>query len=109
MNCSKRVAALNDEFRKNPIDKTGHNKFVFTRGVMALPSEIVACALAAMMHFDDFRPDNDPYGEHDFGSFKVLEHRFFFKFDYSDLSLEYGSEDATDPTQTRRILTLMLS
>ena len=62
-----------------------------------------------MRTFRDFTPQNDPYGEHDFGSFAVGEERLFWKIDYYDLSLEFGSNDPADPAQTKRVLTIMLA
>ena len=48
-------------------------------------------------------------GEHDFGSFTVGEEQLFWKIDYYDLSLEFGSNDPADPSQTKRVLTIMLA
>ena len=48
-------------------------------------------------------------GEHDFGSFEIGEQRFFWKIDYYDLSLCYGSNDPAEPTLTKRVLTIMLA
>ncbi len=102
-----KVADLNDAFRMNP-NRDG--RFLMTHSVVSLPVEIVASALAAMMEFKDFTEDNDPYGEHDFGSFKIQEHMFFWKIDYYDKkSMDCGSEDPADPTMTTRVLTLMLA
>ena len=52
-----------------------------------------------MRTFTDFTPDNDPYGEHDFGSFELANHKFFWKIDYYDKTMTYGSEDPADPEQ----------
>ena len=60
------------------------------------------------MH-DAFTPDNDPYGEHNFGSFEHNGIRVFWKIDYYDRNVEYGSEDPSDPAQTTRVLTIMLA
>jgi hypothetical protein len=55
-----------------------------------------------VMAFDAFTPDNDPYGEHDFGNFEHAGHRIFWKIDtYADDSLTYGAEDAADPAAVR--------
>ena len=75
--------------------------------------------------FDAFDEDNDPYGERDFGCVYQLgdgrwtterprsrddeRKRVFWKFDYYDRDLRFGSEDAANPAVTRRVLTIMLS
>ena len=75
--------------------------------------------------FDAFDEDNDPYGERDFGCVYQLgdgcwtterphvcddeRERVFWKFDYYDRDLQFGSEDAANPAVTRRVLTIMLS
>jgi hypothetical protein len=60
----------------------------------------------------DFRrlpPDNDPQGERDFGAFEHNGDRIFWKIDYYAHDMEHGSEDASDPRQTVRVLTIMLA
>jgi len=59
--------------------------------------------------FDDFSEDNDPHGEHDFGSFELANFTFFWKIDYYDERCEFGSEDPADLAKTTRVLTIMLS
>jgi hypothetical protein len=54
-------------------------------------------------------PDNDPYSEHDFGSFEIEGDKFFWKIDCYDKTLEFGSPDPTDPSVTTRLLTIMLA
>ena len=66
-------------------------------------------ALAEVESFNVFIEDNDPHGEHDFGSFEIEGHKLFFKIDYFDKDMGYGSEDPSDPSQTARVLTLMLA
>lgn len=61
-----------------------------------------------MKAFSEFTPDNDPYGEHDFGTFEIDEERLIWKIDYHDLSLRFGSQDPADTSQTKRVLTIML-
>jgi Protein of unknown function (DUF3768) len=49
------------------------------------------------------------HGEHDFGSFTLAGRKFFWKIDYYDKELRYGSENPADPAATTRVLTLMLA
>ena len=65
--------------------------------------------LKAVSEFSDFTPDNDPYGEHDFGALNVEGHRIYFKIDYYDRDLIYGSPDPANPEVTTRVLTIMLA
>lgn len=102
---STRIAELNDEFRK-----TGRSgKTVMTRSVADLPTEVVARAVAIVQTFNDFTEDNDPHGEHDFFSFEMAGEKFFWKCDYYDKKMEFGSEDPSDPEKTTRLATLMLA
>jgi hypothetical protein len=55
------------------------------------------------------RAFSTPYGEHDFGSFEIAGEKVFWKIDYYDLSLEFGSNDSADPAQTKRVLTILLA
>ena len=61
------------------------------------------------MTFDDFGPENDPFGEHDFFSVEVEGHKVFVKIEYYDLAMEYGSPDPTSEMQTCRLMTVMLA
>lgn len=83
-------------------------RIVVTRSVDGLGPEAVAAALLALRSFNDFTPDNDPRGEHDFGAFEAAGRRFLFKIDYYDRRLTAASEDPADPAKTLRVLTLML-
>lgn len=99
------IAGLNDKFRST---FTGGRVYA-TAGVDALPSDVKAMALRKVATFDAFTQDNDPHGERDFGAFDLAGHRFFWKIDYYDTSYQYGSEDPSDASKTRRVLTLMLA
>ena len=79
-----------------------------TAGLNAKGSEFVGKALVRVMAFDDFNADNDPHGEHDFGSFELEGEKLFWKIDYYDLAGEFGSEDPADPKKTLRVLTSCL-
>jgi hypothetical protein len=104
-NRTHRIRALNDALR---ITLEG-GQCVFTSGISALGVAFSTAALAAVRVFAEFTPENDPYGEHDFGSFYIGEKRVFWKIDYYDLSLCYGSKDPADAAQTKRVLTIMLA
>lgn len=102
---AEQTRALNDDLRRR--NKTG--TFLLTAGVVALGPDLQREIIAALVRFDDFGPDNDPYGEHDFGAFTVRGNRLFFKIDAYDRSGTRHSPDPTDPAVTRRVLTLMLA
>ena len=82
---------------------------MLTSGVDGLPSDVRAAAIRTVAAFDAFDAGNDPHGEHDFGSFDLAGDKFFWKVDYYDRNLEFGSDDPADPSKTMRVLTLMLA
>jgi hypothetical protein len=100
------IRRLNDSFRRS---LSGGGKRLMTAGIAALPYPDQAAILGEVMEFDQFNEDNDPHGEHDFGSFEHAGDRIFWKIDYYDLSEEFGSEDPSDPAKTTRVLTIMLA
>ena len=102
---AKMIAALNDAFRMT----FRGGRVVMTAGVNELPDSVKAAALQMVATFVDFTEANDPHGEHDFGSFELVNRKFFWKIDYYDKELEYGSEDPADSDKTTRVLTLMLA
>ena len=81
---------------------------MITAGIAALPEAERAAIMAAVRGLDAFGPDNDPYGEHDFGAVEVGEVRGFWKIDAYDRDLQFGSPDPADPAVTIRVLTIML-
>lgn len=101
------IAALNDTFRRSL--PNGAGRILYTSGVSANGPRFVAKALASVAAFDAFSADNDPHGEHDFGSFEINGETLFWKIDYYDVSMEFGSENPADPQQTTRVLTVMLA
>ena len=100
-----RIRALNDAFRGT----FAGGKVMMTSGVDELPDCVKAEALRQVATFSDFTPDNDPHGEHDFGSFKLVGRKFFWKIEYCDREMIHGSENPADPENTTRILTIMLA
>lgn len=104
-NRAERIRELNDAFRTTL--KGG--KCFMTSGVSGMGLPFSTAAQAAVKSFSDFNADNDPYSEHDFGSVQISDERVFWKIDYYDLSMDFGSNDPADPTQTTRVLTIMLA
>jgi hypothetical protein len=103
---TKRIAELNDLARKG----IGvHGRWVWTPGIRALSDVDKADIQRKIETFTAFTEGNDPYGERDFGSFDQSGQTINWKIDYYDKSLEYGSEDPSDPGQTTRVLTICLA
>ena len=98
-----RVRALNDAFRQSFVG----GRVMVTSGTGTLSDADMLALFAAVKSFDDFTPDNDPYGEHDFGSVEIAGSKFYWKLDYYDLRCLGHSPDAADPAVTTRVLTIM--
>jgi hypothetical protein len=98
-----RIRLLNDNFRTTFVG----GKVVMTQGVAELPIGDRARVVLAVQGFAAFDAENDPHGEHDFGSFELAGETYFFKVDYYSPDLNGGSEDPADPEQTTRVLTIM--
>ena len=94
---AKTIAEKNDEMRR-----TFRNcKVITTRGVYNLELPQYAAVIEAVRSFDDFNDDNNPHGEHDFGSVVVDNVTYFWKFDY------YNDDYMTFKEDGNRILTIM--
>lgn len=105
-----RIAAANDAFRR-----TTTSGVVFTATLAAEGLVTMLAILAKVRAYDAFTPDNDPYGEHEFGSVThdlslggtPRPETCFWKIDtYADASLSFGAEDPLDANAVR-ILTIM--
>jgi hypothetical protein len=99
------IRLLNDELRKHLIGGMA----VMTPGVAALGQEAVARIVKTIEVYDDFCHANDPHEEHDFGAFDADGERIFFKIDYYDSTLTVHSPDPSDPSVTKRVITIMLA
>ena len=102
---AERIRELNDQFRATNIG----GRVMMTAGVAALSEDARREVLNRVRTFDAFTSDNDPHKEHDFGSFEVAGKKVFWKIDYFDAAMEFGSEDPADPSKTTRVLTIMLA
>jgi hypothetical protein len=103
---TKTFAELNDLCR-TAMGVAG--KLFQTEGISALPLADQSAIREKVETFCDFTPDNDPHGERDFGAFEHNGNRIFWKIDYYAPDMEHGSEDPSDPSQTVRVLTIMLA
>jgi Protein of unknown function (DUF3768) len=107
-----RIRELNDALRTST-DHIGvllaKQLLVITHGVAAHGNAFIDRAIQAVRSYRNFGPDNDPYGEHDFGQFTLDDETLFWKIDYYDNELENGSPDPSDPAVTRRALTVLLA
>lgn len=93
------IARLNDEFRRT----TQYMRKM--PGVLALPD--VDGLVQAVRDFKSFTYDNDPWGEHDFGSINWHGEKTYWKIDYYDQNLQYW-HDPLSP-ECRRVLTILLA
>jgi len=102
---TERIRDLNDEARRY---MTNGVLFV-SPGIAALPSREQAAIIGRVRLFEDFTPENDPHGEHDFGAFAHKGQRIFWKVDCYDRDLDGGSPEPMNPVVTRRVVTVMLA
>lgn len=106
----QRIAQLNDAFRR--CDPSVPGMRFLTAGIIELlkrnkldGDEIVQI----VSELNVFTEDNDPHGEHDFGTFEYLGETCFWKIDAYDNDYSMGSDDPTDLSKTKRVLTVMLA
>lgn len=102
---TSRVREFNDELRCH----SRGGQIVVTRGIAALDEATMQEVLRAVATFDAFTDENDPYGEHDCAILTVLGRRIMWKIDYYDATLTAASPEPSDPSVTRRVLTVMLA
>ena len=102
---SQKIRDLNDRFRTT----LAGAKILVSRSISDSPSGEALRVFESVRRFDCFHDGNDPYGEHDFGTFRdeVLG-QVNWKIDCYDLAMEYGSPDPSDPAVTMRVLTIGL-
>lgn len=86
MKISITIAEFNDKLRQRP------DLWVFTPGVRALPIEKILIIIQMVKNFNDFNQDNDPWEEHDFGSFDFEGTKYFWKIEAASLCVMKASE-----------------
>ena len=109
----EKIALLNDELRKKLISgelfkADSKDKAYITRGASVFVNGMNRMQfLNNVALYTNFTEDNNPHGERDFGSFMYKKEKIFWKIDYKDNAMMYHSPDASDPSQTIRVLTIM--
>ncbi len=94
------IAEDNDMFRTdNPAE------FTITAGVWENCN--ISEVISKVREFAAFTEDNDPYGEHDFGSFELDGRKLFWKIDYYGLDFAGYCDPLSD--ECRKVLTVMLA
>lgn len=105
MTSTEKIRALNDDLRT----LRGEGRICVTTGIARLEDTQQAEIMQRVFTYRDFRPRNDPYGEHAFGSFEYAGMWIMWKIDYYDRTCEWGSPDPANPAVTTRVLTVMLA
>lgn len=101
-----KIRNMNDALRRFQLS----GKIVFSGDLAYESPETHGSVANAVAEFNAWPEGNDPYGEHDFGTFKHqvdgVEQEIAFKIDYYNRAMDAGSEDPSDPAQTTRVLTI---
>jgi hypothetical protein len=113
---------LNQQARSNPGIACRAN---ITIGFQSLSDADRIGALSQIIAFANFTGENDPHGEQDFGAVyrlasgewtqqrpqdeKQISETVFWKIDYYDNALEFGSDAPWDASKTTRVMTIMLA
>jgi Protein of unknown function (DUF3768) len=117
-NSTDRTRYLNDLTRTQP--QIPNATWVLTQGVLHLltddaPDDQQAIAERTRMlrhaiaTFDAWSSGDDPYGEHDFGTFVLFGQRLFFKIDYYHPDHDTHAPNPASVELCRRVLTIMLA
>jgi hypothetical protein len=97
------VAKDNDLLRRLLIP-TPRSRVILTESIFSSPYQMEI--LKAVKDFKDFNIDSDPYGEHDYASFRVRGEVYCFKIDYYDENFEFGVDPYEEKTLCR-VITIM--
>lgn len=95
-----RIRALNDELRSYGLG----GMVMISAGLRALGPDITRIVLQAVKAFDEFGPDNDPWGEHDCASVETFGVQALWKIDCYERSGRIHSPDPADPRVTLRVI-----
>lgn len=92
-------AVLNDQFRKSGF---GVSLTCGVQSIRDLPG-----LLQAIREFDNFREDNDPWKEHDFGNLSWRGDKVFWKIDYYNETFDAWEHPLAG--SCKRVMTVMLA
>ncbi|HEY4275919.1 MAG TPA: DUF3768 domain-containing protein [Rhizomicrobium sp.] len=115
------IRRLNDLARTRP--DTVNATWVVTQGVAYLlageiptgepiPADVNARFNAfkqVIAAFSDWTEDNDPFGEHDFGSITLFGEKLFWKIDYYHPDRDSHAPEPSSIETCRRVLTVLLA
>lgn len=99
-----RIRELNDLFRT---EGRGSGSVVISTGIRATGREFLVKAAEAVQSFTAFTDENDPWGEHDYGSVEVDGQKVFWKIDYFSPDLATMADNPANEGQTHRVLTII--
>lgn len=98
----KRIRELNDQLRQTFIG----GRVLLTSSVAHLDEETKALVLTAVRGFTSFDDGNDPHAEHDMCFVEVRGERYWAKVDYYDTDMRFLSDDPSDSSITKRVMTI---
>lgn len=103
------IARLNDRCRQG-LDRTA--RIGITRACLGTFAEDRAAEIVAQTEIlralRNHQFTEAEAGERDRGSFDYRGTTIYFRIEYYDAAMEYGSEDPADASLTRRVMTIML-
>lgn len=104
MEYNRELGRMNDGFRSAFLEIFWY----FSENIKKLPTSVIDEIINRVRKFDDFKPDDDPFGERDFGQF-TLEGigEVTWCICHYDLTLNHFSEDMYDPNVTLPIMKIM--
>jgi Protein of unknown function (DUF3768) len=106
---AKTIAEINDRFRMSlGLGSSIPGKMVTSAMINApLPVEQDAI-FTKVRQFNDFRMNNDFYGQHNFGDFDYRGSRVLWQIDQF-APVKHGGDDPADLSKTFRVLTIMFA
>jgi hypothetical protein len=108
-NTQLEIQTRNDFIRKEYDIYYMLGTIVQTNGINALihENDCYKEFLNKLTTFADFTKENDPYGQHDFGSFEVAGEKIYFKFDYYNKGKTMGADPYNEYYEP--VMTVMLA